>query len=76
LRLSHHEQEKSGVQKMRLRYEKIKKSIKPSKDLFKIFSKKENSNNNDPKKKVAKPGERLQLYSHFETNKILSSLPT
>ena len=46
------QEEKSGVQKMRERHERIKKSIKPSKELMEIFSKKEKDNTD---KKVARP---------------------
>jgi hypothetical protein len=46
------QEEKSGVQKMRERYERIKKSIRPSKELIEIFSKKEKDNTD---KKVTRP---------------------
>ncbi|HXH74383.1 MAG TPA: hypothetical protein VNJ08_05435 [Bacteriovoracaceae bacterium] len=51
------QEEKSGVQKMRERHERIKKSIKPSKELVEIFSKKEKpkTKNENAKNKVARP---------------------
>jgi hypothetical protein len=51
------QEEKSCVKKMRERHERIKQSIKPSKELVEIFSKKENlkSDTHNINKKVARP---------------------
>lgn len=49
------QEEKSGVQKLRERHVKIKKSIKPSSELLEIFSKKEKPKTEKEDKKVARP---------------------
>ena len=49
------QKEESGVQKLRERHERIKKSIKPSKELLEIFSKEDRSNvKGTEQRKVAK----------------------